>query len=336
MDIPKSTYIYTNVNYTLEQILAFYNAKRIDTDLDCQRGYVWQESQKQQLIDTLINRERIPEFHVIKEADEAIFHFADGKQRITTIIKFLTDELKWNKADANPIYHILFDKKNKLKFSELPENFQNMILNTQISFALYSNMNPALVTKLFRKLNNGTALTEFQKGLAENITVKKCFLDGLMKHPAIDKIFSFDQIEKGEAEQAIIRAMILMKKYDNEETIKCDLRPPELKKYYVNLENAEKEEYDSWISELQSYQDKIKKYLDWLNVDDSIDSLKIKATYVFTFGIFFAYSENLSHETLKVLWEELRNTTASTIIGAGADYSASKVERYLNYIQKLI
>ena len=172
MDIPKSTYIYTNVNYTLEQILAFYNAKRIDTDLDCQRGYVWQESQKQQLIDTLINRERIPEFHVIKEADEAIFHFADGKQRITTIIKFLTDELKWNKADANPIYHMLFDKKNKLKFSELPENFQNMILNTQISFALYSNMNPALVTKLFRKLNNGTALTEFQKGLAENITVK--------------------------------------------------------------------------------------------------------------------------------------------------------------------
>ena len=151
-----------------------------------------------------------------------------------------------------------------------------------------------------------------------------------------ENIVSSDQIEKGEAEQAIIRAMILMKRHDNEEVIKCDLRPPELKKYYVNLENAEKEEYDSWISELQSYQDKIKKYLDWLNVDDNIDSLKIKATYVFTFSIFFAYSENLSHETLKVLWEELRNTTASTIIGAGADYSASKVERYLNYIKKLI
>ena len=70
MEIPKQTYQYKNVNYDLEQILAFYQTNRIDTNLDCQRGYVWTPEQKQQLIDTLVFRERIPEFHVIKEAEE--------------------------------------------------------------------------------------------------------------------------------------------------------------------------------------------------------------------------------------------------------------------------
>jgi hypothetical protein len=65
-----------------------------------------------------------------------------------------------------------------------------MILNTQISLALYSNMTPASTTKLFRKLNSGTTLGEFQKGLAENITIKKDFLNELMDHPVINRIFS--------------------------------------------------------------------------------------------------------------------------------------------------
>ena len=86
MDIPISTYNFKNIDYDLEQILSFFKSNRIDTDLDCQRGYVWTSEQKQQLIDTLINRERIPEFHVIKEMEESIYHFADGKQRITTIL----------------------------------------------------------------------------------------------------------------------------------------------------------------------------------------------------------------------------------------------------------
>jgi hypothetical protein len=210
MNIPQSIYTFNNVNYTLEQILAFFKSDRIDTKLDCQRGYVWTLEQKQQLIDTLMNRERIPEFHVIKEVDENIFHYADGKQRITTIINFLTDELPWERSQADPAFRALFNKKSKLKFSELPDNFRYMILSTQIPMACYSNMTPASTTKLFRKLNSGTSLGEFQKGLAENISIKQYFLNDLMLHPVIPTIFSKSKIEKGNAEQALIRIMILM------------------------------------------------------------------------------------------------------------------------------
>ena len=196
MEIPKQTYQYKNVNYDLEQILAFYQTNRIDTNLDCQRGYVWTPEQKQQLIDTLVFRERIPEFHVIKEAEESIFHYADGKQRITTIINFLTDELPWERSQADPAFRALFNKKSKIKFSELPDNFRYMILSTQIPMACYSNMTPASTTKLFRKLNSGTSLGEFQKGLAENISIKQYFLNDLMLHPVIPKNFNKSKNEK--------------------------------------------------------------------------------------------------------------------------------------------
>lgn len=336
MNIPQSTYTFKNVNYALDQILAFAQAARIDTDLECQRGYVWTSYQKQQLIDTLMNRERIPEFHVIKEDDESIFHYADGKQRITTITKFLNDELAWEKSQAHPMFHELFGKKTKLYFSELPDNFQNMILNTQISLALYSNMTPASTTKLFRKLNSGTALGEFQKGLAEHISVKKYFLDKLMRHPVISKIFSVNQIEGGDAEQALIRLMILMKNLDNGKPLECDLTPKFLPNYYVDLEDVSKEEELAWIHSLEEYQEKIKKYLDWLNTKDTVINLRVRSTYVFTFSVFFAYKENLDEDTLKVLYENLRETSAASIVGSGADYGTTNVKRYLKYIQKMI
>lgn len=336
MNIPQSTYTFKNVNYALDQILAFAQAARIDTDLECQRGYVWTSYQKQQLIDTLMNRERIPEFHVIKEDDESIFHYADGKQRITTITKFLTNEIAWEKNQAHPMFHELFGKKVKLYFSELPSNFQNMILNTQISLALYSNMTPTSTTKLFRKLNSGTALGEFQKGLAEHISIKKYFLDKLMLHPVIKKIFTIHQIESGDAEQALIRLMVLMKNFDTGKPLECDLRPKFLTNYYVDLENASKEEELAWIHGLEEYQKKIKKYLDWLNTKDTVINLKINSTYIFTFSIFFAYKENLEEDTLKVLYENLREISASSIVGSGADYGTTNIKRYLRYIQKLI
>ena len=122
-----------------------------------------------------------------------------------------------------------------------------MILDTELQFACYSNMTPASTTKLFRKLNSGTALGEFQKGLAENITIKQYFLNTLMDHPVIQKIFSTSKIEKGNAEQALIRLMILMKNLDDNINIECDLTPPNLKNYYLNLEGASEEESYQWI-----------------------------------------------------------------------------------------
>lgn len=334
MELPKKTYDSYRTSYNLEQILSFHKANRIDTDLECQRGYVWTSYQKQQLIDTLINRESIPEFHVIKEEEDSVLHYADGKQRITTILNFLTNQLAWEKNQAHISFHELFGEKSKIYFKDLPTNFQNMIYNIIIHSTEYRNMTPASITKLFRKLNNGTSLGNFQKGLARNITIKQHFLNDLMNHPVIPKIFSLSKIEKGDAEQVLIRLMILMKRYDNNcENIACDLTPDYLENYYLDLETATEEATNSWIIQLHYYKKIITTYLDKLNEEEN---LKLNSSYPFLFSIFYSYMHDGNEEVLKDLYKKLKEISAGKIVGHGADYSTNNIKKYFNYIDKLI
>ena len=52
----------------------------------------------------------------------------------------------------------------------------------------------------------------------------------------------------------------------------------------------------------------------------------------FLFSIFFSYKNNFNEDLLKLLYEELRETTAAQIVGNGADYGTTKIKKYLNYI----
>ena len=63
-----------------------------------------------------------------------------------------------------------------------------MIYNIVVHSTEYRNMTPASITKLFRKLNNGTSLGNFQKGLARNITIKQSLKQILKFHNKIAKL----------------------------------------------------------------------------------------------------------------------------------------------------
>ena len=337
MNLPKPTYTYSTKQYALDQIITFYKQNKIDTDLDCQRGLVWTEQQKQDLIDTLIRRERIPEFHVIKEDYEAIFHFADGKQRITTIIDFLTNKLKWLKSKSSDDFSDLFNNRMYLYFKDLPEEWQNAILNNELQFACYKDMDARSTTVLFRKLNSGTSLSAFAKGLASHISIKKYFLDILMRHPICNKIFSESMLNKDDAEQLFVRLYVLMKTYDenNKQHRNIDLTPPALEKYYLNIETATDEEIGKWIKELEKYTNIINQMLDRLNTfQDTIDSpLKTSKSFPLLFGIYFTYIYSYNDSDFESLYKYLNKKKASEIVGPGADYSASKINIYMNYVQ---
>lgn len=54
MDLFESSYQYKTTMYSLKMLLLIWNEKRINTDLDCQRGYTWNEERQQGLWDTLL------------------------------------------------------------------------------------------------------------------------------------------------------------------------------------------------------------------------------------------------------------------------------------------
>ena len=292
--------------------------------------------QKQDFIDTLVRRERIPEFHVIKEDYESIFHFADGKQRISTSIEFLTNKLKWLKSKASPEFEDLFAKKQFILFKDLPVEWQNAILNNELQFACYKDMTPRSTTILFRKLNSGTSLSSFAKGLASHISMKKYFLDPIMRHPICKKIFSESMLNKDDAELIFVRTYLLMKTYDshNEAHVSIDLRPPSLENYYLDIESATDEEIGQWIKELEKYTNIILSLLDRLNTFENTfeNSLETAKSFPLLFAMYFTYIRGYSDEEFEALYRKLNDTTGASIVGAGADYSASKITIYMNYI----
>lgn len=329
----QKSYNYYNRSYAIEQIQAYDNSKRIDFNLDCQRGLVWDEKRQQDLIDTLMMGERIPEFHVIKEDTDPVFRVADGKQRLTNILLFINNKLQWKKHEADPAFLPLFKNKNGLYFKELPQEYQTAILNTEISFACYRDMDERAITKLFRKLNAGVPLSSFARGLAGNITIKTGFLNELIGHPVIEKIFSTSMIEKDDAELTLLRILLMLDMVTPGESIDAlDLRPTVVFSYIPDIISASDEEIGIWVKKMERSRIIIKKYLDIL--DTYNDSLRTTKSSTLLFTILYAYTYNLNDFQLFKLYNMINATPASRVVGAGADFSTSKVQTWIRYINK--
>ena len=245
-------YIHTTNKYLIEFIYeSLYKKDRINTELDCQRGYVWTEERKQGMWDTLLRGHRIPEIHVIRKGME--YEVIDGKQRLTTIMKILDDEIPFSKVSANKELQPLFDitQKSKILFSELPEDFKERIYNTSLTFAEYSDISDDELITLFRKLNASHELSDFSKGIANNINIRTNFTRYLIGHPSLRKLFTENGINNSDDEKMLIRLACLLKYGVGQ----VDLMPNKLDKLYKDFTSAE----------LNFLREQIEKILDLIN-----------------------------------------------------------------------
>ena len=117
-------YRYTTNQYEINYLISLNTQGRINTELDCQRGYTWTEERKQGMWDTLIFGHRIPEFHAIREG--LYYDIIDGKQRITTILKIVNNEIPCKKNYASEKLIPLFEqlKTSTIYFKNLPQYLQ--------------------------------------------------------------------------------------------------------------------------------------------------------------------------------------------------------------------
>lgn len=342
--LPRSMGKFENKQYTLEQVLGFYKSNRIDTDMDYQRGYVWTDSQRQDLIDTLINRGFIPQIHAIKEEGNRVFQIIDGKQRTTTIIRFLTDELEWKRSCARPHFReILFKDKYSLKFSELPENLKIAILDIELNFACHSEMTELSTAILFRKLNNGTALSKFGKWLAGNVYIKNYFLDTLLEHPAALKFIrspkeankkrSEEELRNEADEMGVVftRLFLLMKDHDaGLDPFEKSLEPALMDKRFPPLDELSGETIMSIIKELKEAKEKILNLLDRFN-SFGIE-LYARSGFAYTYALFYTYRHNLTDAEAKELYYTLQNTHTSSVLGSGCAYNSNKLRSYAAFV----
>lgn len=195
----------------LEDVYRDYSCGLINTDMNIQRSYVWTSEQQQELFDSLLIGMRIPEFHSLSEPDEQTADMADGKQRLTTIVKILENQIPLIKSNDYPHLQFLFDerKKTQLMFQELPEFLQNRVKHTKLTITNYAGLNDSEKRMLFSKINNGSKLSEFASSIAKHIDIRLQCSHFLLKHNAIKKSTFALQKDQDKVELMLIRAVIL-------------------------------------------------------------------------------------------------------------------------------
>lgn len=224
-DFCKEPYLYARGQYSLRYINEKWGTS-ITAEMDCQRKYVWEEERQQGMWDSLLRGYNIPEIHTLRTG--ARFQIIDGKQRLTTIMKIIRNEIPLLMTKAMPVVKEYMKKKgiSKLYFKDLDQDAQDKILNVHLSFAEYSNINDEELGTLFKKLNSGRDLNVFQKNLVNNLNIRLRFTSKFFEDPVLSKIFTEAQKANSDDELSLLRLAVLIEKGP------CNGQPKDLHKHY--------------------------------------------------------------------------------------------------------
>lgn len=143
----------------------------IKFDMAIQRNEVWKETkdvhQQSLLIDSVLRKYPIGQVFVIQMGDEFMW-MADGKQRWTTIFKYIDNKfalakgIRPVKAKDNETGEVkMYDIEGKF-FKDLDKVLQSKILGYEMDVKFLQNATPAEIEEIFLRLNNGTPLTKIE------------------------------------------------------------------------------------------------------------------------------------------------------------------------------
>lgn len=196
-------------------------------DNTVQRTLVWNDEKKSRLIHTAILNLPCPPLYANvytnPETGKKVYDFLDGKQRSHAFKEFLNDEFELTEV---PVLVFTDGKEfdiNGYKFSELPEEVQDMIKNYSLNISTMEDLNDDEVSDLFYILNNGVALTKIEVS-----RVKAKALDAVRQvasHPLFDAILTEKARAKYTNEDIVIKAFALLFNETGNSLENKDIRP---------------------------------------------------------------------------------------------------------------
>lgn len=131
-------------NTDLECLLHYAYYFGIDFDVDYQRGYVWNQEDKEALIESIFNGCDIGKFVLVRRPynvkdDVPLYEILDGKQRFSTLLDFVEDRITYK----------------GVKFSEMSFKDRHTIESVQCSYAKVEadQYSKKQILELFYRLN---------------------------------------------------------------------------------------------------------------------------------------------------------------------------------------
>ena len=97
----------------LDQLISYFNEKKINLIPPFQRGHVWSLTLRRNLIKNIVHGRPIPAIFLYKEphGSKYTYNILDGKQRLETLLLFIGGDREGVKIDA--VNQYFFTKKEK-------------------------------------------------------------------------------------------------------------------------------------------------------------------------------------------------------------------------------
>src|SRR5579883_2945510 len=82
---------YSNSEMKIDQLIGYFNEKKINLIPPFQRGHVWKLKARQRLMENIVMGRPIPAIFLYKQADGSKYSYniLDGKQRLESLLLFI-------------------------------------------------------------------------------------------------------------------------------------------------------------------------------------------------------------------------------------------------------
>ncbi|KAI0660118.1 hypothetical protein C8Q70DRAFT_75347 [Cubamyces menziesii] len=170
--VPRAT------TYTCQSLYEQISAQDIDLQPEYQREVVWPDAKQIGLIDSIFRNFYVPPvIFVVHTSDDGGERrvCVDGKQRLTSIYRFIAGEIPYKDPFTSQRYYFkrdLADSKGQL----LPERYKKVFMNKQIVCMEYQEITPENEREIFQRVQLGMALTP-----AERLQAISCPLTGFIR-----------------------------------------------------------------------------------------------------------------------------------------------------------
>ena len=155
---------------------------RINTDAEYQRAKVWSKPQQALLIDSILRGFDIPKIYVRKlpPGGELLFDVIDGKQRLTAIWRFLSDDVSLPKHAKT--FPKLGDLSGK-RWSQLPASAHDVLQFASLTISALEDATEDNIRELFLRLQKGEPLRSAETRNAIAGPVRDFVVEQMANHP---------------------------------------------------------------------------------------------------------------------------------------------------------
>jgi hypothetical protein len=154
VDYPLDELAIRDERRTAEDVVRRIEKGRFVLDPDFQREFVWNEKKQSRLVESILMRIPLPVFYVAEDAHGRLV-VVDGRQRLTTLKRFLSGELKLSLEDRQELHG--------KHFGELDVRLQNRVEDCQLLFYIIDHAVPERARlDIFERVNGGEVLTRQQ------------------------------------------------------------------------------------------------------------------------------------------------------------------------------